>query len=425
MPLYSYKAKDMKGTVKTGSLSAKSSSEAKNVIAQKKLKLLTLKETKDGSSKSNEQGEITPIFGNYIYKNSQGDIKIELSPKNPTPKDIIVFTKQLATMINSGVPLIQGLGILGKQQTSRIFGSAILKIQSSVENGGSFSSSLALYPEIFDTLFVAMIEAGEASGSLDTILLRLVTYIEKSNKIRNQIKSAMSYPVIIFIVAISVVSGLLIFVVPTFAAQYSDSGKALPGLTQFVIDMSNALGNHWQEIIGFIVALGVGFKFWVRTPNGKKQFDKYLLQAPGIGMLLKKVAVGRFCSTMASMLNSGVNLLNALTICASAAGNLAIEEFILGVRASLEQGSNFSDPLAEGGLFPDMVVSMVSVGEATGSLDSMLQKVSDFYEEEVDLAVQNLLAMIEPIMIVVIGGIVGFIVVAMYLPIFDMAGTAG
>jgi len=325
-------------------------------------------------------------------------------------------------MLNSGVPMIQALGILAKQQASKGFRKALKQIQITIENGATLSDAMGVHPNIFDNLYVAMVEAGEASGNLDSILIKLVTYIEKAAKIKGQVKSAMMYPIIVVFVAIVVIAGLLAFVVPTFAQQYADTGRTLPALTQMVIDFSDNFVQNWYLYFGSLVAMVLGFRFWVGTSRGRIIFDAMILKAPGIGVLLQKIAVGRFCSTMSSMLTSGVNLLEALSICAASSGNKTIEEFILSVKSGLEKGDTFSDTLSKGTLFPEMVISMVTVGESTGALDEMLTKVSDFYEEEVDLAVQTLLSMIEPIMIVIIGGLVGFIVIAMYMPVFEMAG---
>ncbi|NRA43453.1 MAG: type II secretion system F family protein [Oligoflexales bacterium] len=420
MPTFTYKAKDARGRMRTGTIEARSKGDAKAQISRRRLQVVSLR-LKAGKADDSD-GEETPILGEIIFRDANGDIQIALGNQNPTTKELIVFTKQFSTMLNSGVPMIQALGILAKQQQSRVFRKALRKIQSIVENGSTLSDALSTFPQIFDSLYVAMVEAGEASGNLDTILIKLVTYIEKAAKIKGQVKSAMMYPVIVVVVAIGVITGLLAFVVPTFAQQYSDTGRQLPGLTQIVIDFSNNFIENWYIYFGSLFGGIILFNFWVKTDKGRKAFDAMILRAPGLGILLKKIAVGRFCSTMSSMLTSGVNLLEALTICASSAGNKTIEEFILGVRSGLEKGSSFSDSLSEGNLFPEMVISMVTVGESTGALDDMLTKVSEFYEEEVDLAVQTLLSMIEPIMIVFIGGLVGFIVIAMYLPVFEMAG---
>lgn len=420
MATFAYKVKDKSGKVRSGEINAKSKGDAKSQLARRRLQIISVK------LKSLDKDELntgdTPIVGDFIYKDANGDIQISLGSELPSVKELIVFTKQFSTMLNSGVPMIQALGILSKQQASRSFRRSLKQVQNTIENGSSLSDALGTHPQIFDNLYVAMVEAGEASGNLDTILIKLVTYIEKAAKIKSQVKSAMMYPIIVVVVAIAVITGLLAFVVPTFAQQYADTGRKLPALTQIVIDLSENFTQNWYYYFGTMLGSIVLFRLWVKTEKGRKIFDALILRAPGLGVLLQKIAVGRFCATMSSMLTSGVNLLEALSICAASSGNKTIETFILSVRSGLEKGASFSDTLAQGTLFPEMVISMVTVGESTGALDDMLTKVSDFYEEEVDLAVQTLLSMIEPIMIVIIGGLVGFIVIAMYMPVFEMAG---
>ena len=420
MPIFRYKAKDTRGRLRVGTVRAANRKAAKERISGKRLRILYL-----GVSDVNSDSGEEEILGQIIYRDGQGNIQISLGNQNPSVKELIVFTKQFSTMLNSGVPMIQALGILSNQQHKRVFRNSLYKVQRTVENGGSLSQALAEFPSIFDNLYVALVEAGEASGKLDTILLKLVSYIEKSAKIKSQVKSAMMYPAIVVMVALVVVTGLLMFVVPTFAQQYQESGRELPGLTQAVIDFSNNFVEYWHIYFGSLLGSFVLLNYWIKTSAGRRLFDSFILRSPGLGVLMQKIAVGRFCSTMASMLTSGVNLLEALSICAASAGNKTIEEFILGVRFNLEKGSSFSDSLNSGNLIPEMVVSMVAVGESTGALDEMLTKVSEFYEEEVDIAVQTLLSMIEPVMIVLIGSLVGFIVIAMYLPVFEMASGIG
>ncbi len=420
MAEFKYKAKDSRGKPRNGVVQAKTKAHAKEQLGKMRLKVTLLK-----AHKLDDTDEGDGFLSKFIVKDAKGRTTIQLGEGKITAKDLIVFTKQFATMINSGVPLIQSLGILGAQQRVPTFGKILRNVSGAVENGSKLSDALEAYPKLFDNLYVAMVRAGEASGNLDTILLKLVTYIEKASKIKSQVKSAMMYPMIVVVVAGAVISGLLLFVVPTFAKQYSDNGKELPGITQVVVDASDFLVNNWYLIFGGLIVASFLFKYWVKTEKGREIFDAMILKAPGIGELLRKIAVGRFCSTMSTMLTSGVNILDALTICAASSGNKTIEKFIAYVRSKIEQGTKLSEPLAEGGLFPNMVVSMVAVGEQTGALDDMLLKVSDFYEDEVDMAVATVLSMIEPIMIVLIGSIVGFIVIAMYMPVFDMASLVG
>lgn len=421
MTQFQYKAKDPRGRVKSGSISANSRAQAKAVLSKMRFRIISIQAVASVGSGEDEGG----ILGKILARDAKGRLVLALGNQKPSAKDLIVFTKQFATMIGSGVPLIQAIGVLAQQQRVPAFGKVLSKIAFAVENGATLSESLRAFPDIFENLYVAMVRAGEASGNLDTIMLKLCTYIEKANKIKSQVKSAMFYPMMVVVVAITVISVLMIFVVPTFANQYKDAGRELPGLTQFVVDCSEFMVQRWYVIFGTMFAMVMLFRAWVKTPSGRRRFDQFLLKAPGFGVLFTKIAVGRFCNTMSTMLMSGVNILEALTICAASSGNVVIEAFVLWMRGRIEQGAKFSEPLAEGEIFPSMVVSMVAVGEATGKLDEMLEKISEFYEEEVDLAVKSLLSMIEPFMIVVIGSIVGVIVIAMYLPVFDMAKTVG
>lgn len=421
MATFNYKAKDKSGVLRTGTVKANNKEDARKIVSQMRLIPLTIKLIDDRNIAKNIEKNKN-ILGGFITIDKRGMINFNIFlPKSPTDKDLIIFTKQFSTMLSSGLALIQAINILSQQQRVHNFGRALESIRNSIENGSNLSSSLEQFPKIFDTLYVAMVRAGEASGKLDEILSKLVTYIEKSSKIRSQIRSAMFYPAIVFLVATAVVSALLIFVVPTFAKQYSDSGQDLPTLTDLVVRLSNFLIHSWHIL--FLVMFSVLYlmKKYINTTQGREKFDRLILYVPGIGELIRKISVGRFCNTMATMLTSGINLLEALNICAASSGNTTVERFILNVRSKIEQGSKISDPLSDGDLFPPMVVSMVAVGEATGALDQMLHKVSEFYEEEVDLAVKTLLSLIEPFMIIFIGGIVGVIVIAMYLPVFDMA----
>lgn len=423
MAQFRYKVRDSRGRIQQGTLSARNKAEAKTKILRRGLQLLAL--SPEANNSSLDDAEFTPLLGSWVYRDAAGKIQISLSSPQPSAKELILFTKQFATMLNSGVPMIQGLNVLAKQQTTPSFARALRRVRFLIEGGSTLSAALATFPRIFDSLYVAMVEAGEASGNLDRILTRLVSYIEKAEKIKGQLKSAMAYPSIVVAVALAVIAGLLAFVVPVFAQQFTDTGRELPGLTQMVITASEHFTAHWYVYLGLALALTLGLRLLLKSPQGRQAFDAYILQAPVLGGLLKKIAVGRFCSTLASMLSSGVNLLAALSICAASSGNKKMEAFILSLRAELEKGQSLSQALSGGGLIPEIVVSMVKVGEASGALDEMLNKVSDFYEEEVDQAVQTLVSMIEPLMIVVIGGLVGFIVIAMYLPVFELAGGVG
>ncbi len=419
MPKYAYKAKGKSGQIKSGEINASTKQAAKVQLSNKGLRILKLTAlaADSGGSKSRSG------FGRIIYRDKNGSIQLRLGAQLPTTRELGLFTKQFSLMIENGIPMLQALQMLRDQQRKVDFQETIDKIITAIEQGSSLTDALEPFPDIFDSLYVAMTRAGEASGRLDVILKQLVSYIEKAAKLKAQVKSAMAYPLIIVFVAIAVVTLLLVFVVPSFAKQFAESGQEIPGLTQVVIDMSNLLVDRWMEISGSLVAAYFSLRYYLKTDNGKKVFDKAILRAPIFGEVMIKISVGRFCSTMSTMLSSGVSILEALSICATSSGNKSVEHFVLNVREEISKGSTFADPLSQDGFFPKMVVSMVAVGESTGTLDETLKKVTDIYEEEVDNAIAAMMSMIEPLMIVVIGGIVGFIVIAMYLPIFGMAGT--
>ncbi len=419
MPKYSYRAKVKNGQIKAGEVNASSKQNAKIILSNKGLRILTIHAMEAESGQSTARG----FLGRMIFRDKQGNIQIRLGPQLPTTRELGLFTKQFSLMIENGIPMLQALQMLKDQQRKVDFRETIEKIINAIEQGSSLTDAIEPFPAMFDSLYVAMTRAGEASGRLDVILKQLVSYIEKAAKLKAQVKAAMAYPLIIVLVAIGVVTLLLVFVVPSFAKQFADSGQEIPGLTQIVIDMSNILVESWMEIIGGLIASFLGLRYYLNTENGKFVFDKAILKTPIIGEVMIKIAVGRFCSTMSTMLSSGVSILEALSICATSSGNKTVEKFVLNVREEISKGSTFAEPLSQGNFFPKMVVSMVAVGESTGTLDETLKKVTDIYEEEVDTAIAAMMSMIEPLMIVVIGGIVGFIVVAMYLPIFGMAGT--
>lgn len=421
MTKFQYRVKNRSGKILNGEISANDKMAAKVALANKGLKVIRLVTQEDSSAGTANSNFITRIF----FKDKSGKLQIRLGSQLPTTRELALFTKQFSLMIENGIPMLQSLQMLADQQRKVDFAETLLKVNRAIESGSTLTDALEAFPLIFDQLFVAMTRAGEASGRLDVILKQLVTYIEKAAKLKAQVKSAMAYPVIIVLVAIGVVTLLLVFVVPTFAKQFTDSGQELPAITALVITMSNMLVNRWMEIIGGLIGSFFALRWWMKTPAGKSTVDTYILKAPILGDVMTKIAVGRFCSTMSTMMSSGVAILEALNICAASSGNTRIEEFVLNVRDEISKGSTFAEPLAQGTLFPKMVISMVAVGESTGTLDETLRKVTDIYDEEVDNAIAAMMSMIEPLMIVVIGGIVGFIVIAMYLPIFSLAGTLG
>jgi type IV pilus assembly protein PilC len=344
----------------------------------------------------------------------------KMKAKGVNPKNLAVFTRQFSVMIDAGLPLVQCLEILGTQEEDKNFSATILATRADVEGGASLADAMKRHPKTFDALFTNMIAAGEAGGILDTILKRLATYIEKAVKLKSQVKSAMVYPVAVIVIAAVVVGVILWKVIPTFANLFAGLGAELPLPTRIVIALSNNLVRFGPFVIGGIVALGFGFKQYYGTPGGRMVIDRIVLKLPVLGILMRKIAVARFCRTLSTLLASGVSILEALDITARTAGNAVVEVAILTTRKSIEGGETIAGPLRETAVFPPMVVQMIGVGEATGALDTMLAKIADFYEEEVDVAVAGLLTLLEPMMIAILGGIVGGIVISMYMPIFSL-----
>lgn len=340
------------------------------------------------------------------------------------PKDIVTFTRLFATMIDAGLPIVQCLDILQGQTDNKIFGGVLRDVKASVEQGATFSDSLRRHPKVFDHLYVNLVQAGEVGGILDTILNRLAVYIEKAMKLRRQVRGAMVYPSIVIFVFFGVLSILLGFVIPGFQNMFKDFGSKddLPALTRGVMAVSSFFVSNLIWFILGVTALIVGTTYTIRTPAGRKAFHKLLLRLPIIGPVLRKIAVARFTRTLGTLLASGVPILDALEIVAKTAGNVIVEEAIMYARARISEGKNMAQPLMETNVFPSMVVQMVGVGEQTGALDAMLNKIADFYEEEVDVAVSALTSLIEPALMVGIGSTVGVVLIAMYLPIFSLAG---
>lgn len=338
-------------------------------------------------------------------------------------KDLVVFTRQFATMIDSGLPLVQCLDILSSQQENKTFKEILSKVKESVESGSTFADALAKHPKAFDNLFVNLVAAGEIGGILDTILNRLAAYIEKSMKLKKQIKGAMVYPITIMSIAVVVVGVILVFVIPTFAKMFADFGGELPAPTKIVIALSNFLSKYIIVIIAAFYGIVWLVKKYYATPSGQKNIDRWALKAPIAGPLIRKVAVAKFTRTLGTMVSSGVPIMDGLEIVAKTAGNKIVEEAIYAVRQAISEGKTMAEPLAACGVFPPMVVQMISVGEATGAMDTMLNKIADFYDDEVDDAVSAMTAMMEPLLMVFLGTTVGGLVVAMYLPIFKLAGA--
>jgi type IV pilus assembly protein PilC len=338
-------------------------------------------------------------------------------------KDLLVFTRQFATMIDAGLPLVQCLEILSSQMDNASFRSVVLAVKTKVEGGATFADSLKDHPKVFDELYVQLVAAGEVGGILDTILNRLASYIEKNDKLRRKVRGALVYPIIVLSVAVGVTAVLLLKVTPTFEKMFKDFGGAMPAPTQIVIDISHWLQHYVLFLIGGIVAVVVVFRAIIATDRGREVWDSFLLKTPVFGSLLRKIAVARFTRTLGTMIASGVPILDALDVTAKTAGNRTVEKAIYYTRQKITEGKTIAAPLLETKVFPSMVVQMIGVGEATGAMDQMLGKIADFYDDEVDAGVAALTAMIEPVMMVFLGGVVGGFLIAMYLPIFQIAGT--
>jgi len=403
MATFAYLGSTKQGVVKKGEVEAKTRDEAVAQLRQGGVIVSTIQER-------TKQGFLANLGGGV------------------TEKDIVVFTRQFATMIGAGLPLIQCLEILSTQSENKVFGKAIGEIKLEVESGSTFADALRKQPKSFDELYVNMVHAGELGGLLDTILVRLAVHIEKAMKLKSQIKSAMIYPAAIMGVAVIVITVLMIFVIPIFAKMFLEmsGGKVgLPGPTQIVIDASNFM----QAYIVYIVIAAGGFVYGIKryyaTPKGRLTMDRLALKVPVMGDLIRKAAVAKFTRTLGTLISSGVPILEGLSITAKTAGNKVIEGAIMAARQSISEGKTVADPLSKGDIFPKMVTHMISVGESTGALDTMLGKIADFYDEEVDAAVAALTSLLEPMMMVFLGTVIGFIVIAMYLPIFKMASVVG
>ena len=342
-----------------------------------------------------------------------------------SPKELAVFTRQFSVMIDAGLPLVQCIEILGVQSENKVFQKVLLQVRQDVESGATLADAMRKHPKVFDDLFCNMIAAGEAGGILDTILQRLAVYIEKIVKLRRAVRSAMIYPIAVLTIAALVVAIILWKVIPTFAALFAGLGAELPLPTRIVIWLSNFVGRYFLILVFLIIAALYALKRYHATYRGRRVIDGLLLKTPVLGVVLRKIAVARFCRTLATLVSSGVPILEALEITAKTAGNAIVEDAIMATRKSIEEGKTISEPLKETEVFPPMVVHMIAVGEQTGALDAMLSKIADFYEEEVDAAVENMLTLLEPIMILFLGIVIGGIVISMYLPLFSLLSKIG
>jgi type IV pilus assembly protein PilC len=398
MPVFVYSGTNRAGGHVNGEQTAETKAEVLNLLKRQQIKV------KKMSEKGKEFN--MPTFGGGV-----------------NAKDLAVFTRQFSVMIDAGLPLVQCLEILAGQQENKIFQKVLTATRSSVEGGTTLSAAMRVHEKVFDPLYVNLVEAGETGGILDTILQRLANYIEKNVKLKRAVRSALVYPVAVLLVAGGVITLLLWKVVPIFATLFIGLGVDLPLPTRIVIGLSNFVGSIFGLlIVVFFVGVAIGLKVWYGTPGGRYALDAVLLKLPLVGILLRKIAVARFTRTLGTLISSGVPILEGLDITARTAGNAVIERALQHVRKSLEAGKNLADPLKETDVFPGMVTQMIGVGEQTGAMDAMLQKIADFYEEEVDSAVKDLLSALEPAMIVFLGVVVGGIVISMYLPLFTLIG---
>lgn len=385
-------------------------------------------EVKRGEVEASDEGQVQQRLRAMALSNVKIRKKpMRLSFKLPGlsgigQKDLVIFTRQFATMIDAGLPLVQCLDILATQLDNLAFRAVLVKVKGKVESGATLADSLGDHPKVFDTLYVQLVAAGEIGGILDTILNRLAAYIEKNEKLKSKVKGAMVYPSIVLVVAVGVTVVLLLFVTPTFEKMFKDFGGAMPVPTQIVIDLSRWLQHNILYLAGGVAAAVIAFRTWVSTPRGRQQWDAFVIRTPIFGQLVRKVAVARFTRTLGTMISSGVPILDAMEVVAKTAGNSVVEKAIRYTRDKIAEGKTIVQPLAETKVFPPMVVQMIGVGEATGAMDQMLTKIADFYDDEVDAAVNSLTSMIEPVMMVFLGGVVGGFLVAMYLPIFSIAG---
>ncbi|MEK7474523.1 MAG: type II secretion system F family protein [Candidatus Coatesbacteria bacterium] len=399
MPQFKYKARNPEGRVIEGTIEAETEDQGRAVLRGRKLTIMEIAQAK-------------------------GRGFLNRGPK-VSSNAVVLFSRQLATMVSSGLPLPQAIGIIAEQSDSKAFKGILLQVRDDVTSGSSFPEALAKHPSAFNSLYVNMVKAGDIGGNLDTILERLSGFLEKAEVLRNKTKAAMIYPAAITVIMLGVVAFLLIMVVPTFKDVFTSFGAQLPLPTRIVISASEFLQHQFLVIIGVIVAIGVSYTMFKRTETGVRTIDAVLLKLPLAGSLLRRIAVSRFSRTLATLLSSGVPILDGLDIVARTAGNKIIEEAIFTARGKIREGEEIAAPLKATGVFPPMVIQMISAGQETGKLDAMLYKIADFYDQEVDTAVEGLLKLIEPIMIVCLGIVAGGFVLAMYLPMFQMSQVAG
>ena len=404
MPIYKWEGKTAKGVVKKGEMEAPNEAAIRIHLRQQSV-IPTKIESKE--------------------KGLNINISLPFLKKKVQQRSVAVFTRQLATMIDAGLPLVQSLEVLSAQQDNKVFKNIIREIREDVEGGSTFAGALKKHPKAFNELYTNLVVAGEEGGILDTILNRLASYIEKAEALKKKVKSALIYPATIVSVAVIVVIILMVFVIPVFETMFQSAGQSLPLPTLIVLAISKMIKKYIVILIPVLIVLGYLFKRYYKTDNGKAVVDRLLLKLPVFGPLFRKIAVARFSRTLGTLVSSGVPILDGLSIVSRTAGNRAIETAIMNARASIREGETIAEPLSRSGLFPPMVIQMIAVGESTGALDSMLSKIAEFYEDEVDVAVANLTSMLEPLLMVFLGVVIGGVVIAMYLPIFNMASAVG
>lgn len=398
MPVFKYSGKTRSGTVQKGEVEASDRDNAVAVLRQRQILVTSIKA-------------------------KPKDIEIKLLSGGVKPKEVVIFTRQFSTMIEAGLPLVQCLDILGRQADNKEFATIIMKVKTDVESGESFAEALHKHPKVFDDFYANMVEAGEIGGILDTILGRLAAYMEKAQALKGKVKSAMVYPAAIISIAVLVIIFLMTFVIPVFAEMFDSFGGTLPAPTRLIMAMSALTKRYVLYFIPAVIGAIFLFKRFYRTDKGKRLVDSIMLKAPVFGPLIQKVAVAKFTRTLGTLISSGVPIIDGLQITARTAGNKIVEEAVITTINSVKEGQSLADPLGRQAIFPPMVVQMIEVGESSGTLDAMLDKIADFYDEEVDTAVEGLTSLMEPALMVFLGVTIGFIVVAMYLPIFKMAGA--
>jgi Type II secretory pathway, component PulF len=402
MPVFLWEGQTRKGEKKKGEIEAANEAALRGILRRQGLTSITVKQ------KPKNLSEYLPFLKQKVKE-----------------KEVVIFARIFATMINAGLPLIQCLELLAQQEQNKTFAQIITAIKEDIEGGSTLSDALRKYPKIFDDLFVNLVAAGESGGILDVILQRLSNYMEKAMKLKSKVKGAMTYPASVLVISIAVVSLLLVKVIPTFQKMFEGFGGELPGPTQFLITLSAYAQKYFLVAIIALAIAVYAFRRYYKTEKGTLLIDGLILKSPVFGPLLKKVAVARFTRTMSTMMTSGVPILEGLAIVSKTAGNKIVENALIRVRKSISEGKTIAEPLLETGIFPPMVVQMIAVGEATGALDAMLSKIADFYDDEVDTAVDAMTALLEPFMMVFLGGVVGGMIIAMYLPIFKMASVVG